>query len=116
MEVFEAILDDDPDHVMKVLMRVGDPNVEAFLRRGTVPDILRYGVFQASVAAFFGSIESLRVFVNLGFDPHQRDSGGWSIVHYACCGGVFDILRELDALGVSWVDEESPSRPAELAA
>jgi hypothetical protein len=54
--------------------------------------------------------------VNLGFNPRPPDRRGRMAVHFACVGGILDIIRELDNLGVVWTHASRDGTPAELAA
>jgi hypothetical protein len=67
-----------------------------------LPKILRGRPCAAAVAASFGEIEPFRVFVNLGFDHSVRDDVGRTMGQFACAGGSFAVIRELDNLGFDW--------------
>ena len=82
-----------------------------------LPTILRHLPPLVSVAAFFGSFDVLRVFVDLSVDPKLTDLFGRTIAHFGCAGGSFDCCRELDNYGVDFETLDHGHRlPAEYAA
>lgn len=115
-DLWNAIVDDQPDTVTELLSKLEDPNVILTAPGVRVPAMLRHGLTGASLAAFLGCLGSFRVFINFGFDPHRSDSRGRTVAHYACAGGTFGILRELDSLSVNWVIVSKDGTPAEMAA
>jgi hypothetical protein len=115
-DLLDAVVDDDGIRVLAILNRLGTPNVTIDAKKLRLPGILRGGASAASIAAFFGAVQSFRVFINLAFDHNKRDSRGRTVVHFACAGGNFEILRELDNLGVRWTIRSWDGTPAEMGA
>ena len=111
-----AIIEDRAADVLNILSRIGSPNVVLEALDGATPMILRGGLTAASLAAVVGSIQSFRVFVDMGFDHRQRGFNGCTVAHYACGGGLFPIIREVDNLGMDWHAASKLGTPAEFAA
>jgi ankyrin repeat protein len=109
-----ALIDDDAAQVLQELHRHCDPNVTIGSLIWRCPILLRSSPPAASVAAFLGSIQAFRVFVHLGFNHNAIDGMGRQVAVFAAAGGNFDILRELDNLGVDWIGVRF--HPAEFAA
>jgi hypothetical protein len=85
------------------MSRIGDPNCQLAKSPWKLPSIFNRNPHFASIAAFFGSSSSFRAFLDLGFDHIQTDGAGRAAAHYACMGGAFGVIRELDNVGEDWV-------------
>jgi hypothetical protein len=118
-------LEDDPKGFLDELGRVCttlDPNIimesrHDALGKRPLPGILRGQPPLASVAAFFGSNDVLRLLVSLSLNPKAVDAFGRTLAHFATAGGSFDCCRELDFYGVGFESRDGEGRPpAEYAA
>jgi hypothetical protein len=128
-KLVETILDDNRDAFLAEFGRMDGeivPNLFESLHdpngKHPHPGLLRDKPPLVSVAAFFGSFNVLRAFVDLSFVPTLLDQLKRSIAHVACAGGNFDCCWELDDYGVDHYRVDFETRdadgrmPAEYAA
>ena len=88
-----------PADVLKELNVIGTPNIRVGHLAWRLPEILRSSPPAIAIAAFFGHLESFRVFVDLGADLSYTDASGRRLEHFVVAGGDFRIIRDLDSLG-----------------
>jgi hypothetical protein len=80
-----------------------DDNYDFELKQGrfSLPNILR-GTTPLMMASFLGAIKCVRTLLDLSVDTTKTIWGKLTAVHLACAGGVFDVCRELDNLGLDF--------------
>jgi hypothetical protein len=64
------------------------------------------------MAAFLGAIKCVRTLIDLSVDWKKTVWGKVTAVHLACAGGVFDVCRELDNLGLDFTVRSLEGSPA----
>ena len=112
-ELLEAIWEDDDQLTVQALKKYDDLTRTLFDSGSTLPrDLRRWGAVH--LAAFMGSVKSLRAMINHGFDLSDFDCK--MLPHMAAAGGNFEVIRELDNLGLDWVSRFAWEHPAEYAA
>jgi hypothetical protein len=53
--------------------------------------------------------------IDLSIDPKVKDKFGLTAAHFACAGGIFDICRELDNIGLDFATMSRMGSPARFA-
>jgi hypothetical protein len=100
--LLDAFLDDDD---MRMLSHLRSDTIYDFaLMEGQfkLPNILRNECTPLMMASFLGATKCVRMLIDLSANPKAVDGVGLTVAHFACAGGVFDICRELDNLGVDF--------------
>jgi hypothetical protein len=64
------------------------------------------------MAAFLGAIKCVRTLIDLSVDWKKTVWGKVTAVHLACAGGVFDVCREFDNLGLDFTVRSLEGSPA----
>jgi hypothetical protein len=118
--LFGSIADDDLDAVLGNMSHLPSPNVVIEPRRHVggfvLPLFFAQGCTPLALAAWMGSPRVTRCLIDLGADWNMRDEYGRRVTHYACAGGNFDVIRELEQLGAEWdLPCDSGEYPADLA-
>jgi ankyrin repeat protein len=113
--LLECFLDDDSTRMLVVLR--SDVSYDFALKQGKfrLPKILRNGSSPIMHAAFLGAIKCVRTLIDLSSNPMAKDRRSLTPAHFACAGGIFDICRELDNLGVNFALLSRSGSPAKLA-
>jgi hypothetical protein len=108
--------------MLTVINSMNGPNIVIDGMTFKMPKILRNHPSAAAIVAFLGNPILFRVFGDLGFDHSVKDGIGRTLGHFACAGGNFEVVRELDSLGFDWTQSHSaenavvPHYAAEYAA
>jgi hypothetical protein len=95
--MLECFLDDD-EVKMSGVFRNCVSNYNFLLMEGKwkLPKLLRNGATPLMMAAFFGAIKCAKKLSHLSADPKAVDKRGLTVAHFACAGGLMDMVREVD--------------------
>jgi hypothetical protein len=101
---------------MLVVLR-SDVSYDFALKQGKfqLPKILRNGSTPIMHAAFLGAVKCVHTLIDLSINPKATDGLRLTAAHFACAGGIFDICREFDNLGVDFALMSESGSPAKMA-
>ncbi|OHT17264.1 hypothetical protein TRFO_41174 [Tritrichomonas foetus] len=92
----DAILADDSDSFGNIISDLDNVNYTIFLKGAKLPPILDDGPSLLSLCAFFNSIKCFQLLKIFGADDEATDRKRRNPAHFACAGGSFEIIRDLD--------------------